>query len=192
MRILTSALVFILATSAAAPLAAQEAPPCEQAAFAHLRPLAGSWTVQARTRLSRDAKDWEEGAAQSRIEPLMRDCVLLERYEGTRRGRPFEALRLFAAKAEAPRVQVAVSDSEHGPLYLYEGNAAAGEATFYTTVTTPAGPVRLRLRYSEIRPDSFVVESQRSVDEGETWDTTGRAKYRRRPTEAQQPAAPRN
>lgn len=185
MRILISALLLIMLTPAAVPLAAQGGPPpCEQPAFAHLRPLAGTWTVQARTRLSRDAKDWEESAGQARIELLMRDCALLERYESTRRGRPYEGLRLFAVKAEGQRVQMVITDSEHGPLFLYEGEAAAGELNFYTSVTTPAGPVRLRLRYSEIGPDRFVAESQRSVDEGKTWDTTSRSEYRRRPPEA--------
>jgi hypothetical protein len=80
----------------------------------------------------------------------MRGYAVLERYSGTRWGHPYEAARLF----------------ERGPA-------------LYTSVSTPAGQVRLRLRYSSIEKDSFLMESQRRVHEGATWEPTGRAEHRR-------------
>jgi hypothetical protein len=181
MQMLKVGLVILLVQVSAAMLAAQElAPACANPTLAQLRFLEGAWIVQARSRLSASPTDWETTVATSRIEREMRGCLVLERYTGTRRGSPYEALRVFAAKAEDRRLQVVVSDSAHGPLFLYEGSAEPGGLAFYMPVKTAAGSVLLRLRFNDIGAEAFVAESQRSVDDGKTWDTTGRAEYRRR------------
>jgi hypothetical protein len=160
-------------------LDAQEPPPCSHPILSSIRFLEGSWSIRSESRLSASPADWESGAATSTIESVMRDCALIERYAGTRRGRPFEALRVFAATASGAGLRLALADSEHGPLFVFDGGAEADGVAFYTDVTTPAGRVRLRVRLRDIGADRFVSESQRSVDEGKTWDTTGRSEYRR-------------
>jgi hypothetical protein len=110
----------------------------------------------------------------------MRGCLLIEQYAGSRRGQPFEAVRVFAVTADGKGLRLALADSEHGPLFIFDGAPEPDGIAFYTEVTTPRGKVRLRVRIRDIAKDSFVTESQRSVDEGKTWDTTGRAEYRRR------------
>jgi hypothetical protein len=173
-------IVLILTLGLAGPLTAQPDPPCAHPHLAPIRFLEGSWDIQAQARLSADPTDWETGEASATIESAMRDCAFVERYAGRRRGQPFEALRVFAAAASSPGLRLVLADSEHGPLFVLDGGPEAEGVAFYTSVTTPAGPVRLRVRLRDIATDSFVVESQRSVDAGRTWDTTGRAHYRRR------------
>jgi hypothetical protein len=111
----------------------------------------------------------------------MRGCAVLEGYAGTRRGHPFELVRLFTVSTEQDhRLQVGVADSEHGPLYSYDARSDEGAISFHLSIATPNGTVLLRLRYTNITASSFVVENARSVDGGKTWDATGRAEYRRR------------
>jgi hypothetical protein len=179
----------ILALGAAAPAAngdpatapADRPAPCNQPVLARLAFLPGTWDVRVRTRLSGNPNDWEESVARSVIERRVRDCVLVERATGTRRGGPFEALRLFAARMGGDGLQLAVADSEHGPLLLYEGAAGDSGLAFTMPITTPAGDVLLRVRYDGIGPGGFVSRSERSTDGGRTWDLTGRAEYRRPP-----------
>lgn len=175
-----SVVLLTLATGLAGRLAAQDTPPCERPVLGDIQFLEGSWTVHASGRLSANPSDWETTVASATVEPVMRGCAFIERYTGTRRGRPYEAVRVYAAMAEGRGLQVALADSEHGPVFLFEGGPAVGGLEFYSQVTTPAGPVRLRLRFEAISANHFVVESQRSPDGGKTWDTTGRAEYRRR------------
>jgi hypothetical protein len=110
----------------------------------------------------------------------MRGCAFIERYSGTRRGQPLEAVRLFTATPAGTGLRLALADSEHGPLFVFDGGPEGNGVTFYTQVMTPNGQVRLRVRILDIAAASFVTESQRSTDEGRTWDTTGHAEYRRR------------
>lgn len=162
------------------PLAAQEAAPCAQPILSTLRFLEGSWSIQSRARLSANPTDWESGAATATIESVMRDCAFIERYAGTRRGQPFETIHIFGAMESGAGLRLVLADSEHGPLFVFDGGPEADGVVFYSEVTTPQGKVRLRLRFGDIGADSFVTESQRSLDGGKTWDTTGHAEYRRR------------
>ena len=127
------------------------------------------------------ASSTQESVGTAEFERRVLDCAVLERYTGTRRTKPFEALRLFTGRPDGKSLRVAVSDSEHGPLYTYEGEPADSGLTFLMPLTVPSGHVLLRIRYEAITADGFVTESARSTDLGKTWDTTGRAEYRRKP-----------
>ena len=179
MRPTPRAALLVLATTLPGYLIAQDTPPCSQPILSEIRFLEGTWSIQFRSRLSASPTDWESGVATATIESLLRGCAFIERYAGTRRGHPLEAVRLFAATPGGSGLRVVLADSEHGPLFAFDGGPEGDGVAFYTQVTTPAGQVRLRLRFQDIRSDYFVTESSRSVDEGKTWDTTGRAEYRR-------------
>lgn len=175
-----TAMLLILAAVAPGFITAQEAPPCAHPILSRIRFLEGSWNVQTRIRLSANPSDWESGVATATIESVMRDCAFIERYAGTRRGRPIEAVRVFTATASGAGLRLALADSEHGPMFVFDGGPEGDGVAFYTQVTTPGGQVRLRVRLLDIGAASFATENQRSVDEGRTWDLTGRAEYRRR------------
>ena len=174
-----AAFVVVLAIVTPHRAGAQDAPPCAQPILEQIRFLEGSWTVQARSRLSANPTDWESSTGAATIESGMRRCAFIERYRGTRRGRVFEAIRVFTATAAGAGLRLSIADSEHGPLFSYDGGPETDVVAFHTQVTTPNGQVRLRITMSDIRQDSFVTESHRSTDEGRTWDLTGRSEYRR-------------
>lgn len=180
MLIRKAPLLLMMTVAFPASLTGQSAPPCSQAIFSAVRSLEGSWNIQSRARLSASPDDWESGVGTATIQQAMRGCLLIEQYAGSRRGQPFEAVRVFAVTADGKGLRLALADSEHGPLFIFDGAPEPDGIAFYTEVTTPRGKVRLRVRIRDIAKDSFVTESQRSVDEGKTWDTTGRAEYRRR------------
>lgn len=128
---------------------AQERPPCSQPTLSEIRFLEGAWRVQFRSRLSASPTDWENGVATATIDSLLRGCAFIERYPGTRDGHPLEAVRLFAATPGGSGLRVVLADSEHGPLFAFDGGPEGDGVAFYTQVTTPADPVRLRLRFQD-------------------------------------------
>lgn len=141
--------------------------------------LEGDWTVRTNTRLSANGP-WEQATASAQIKRDLQGCLLTERFNGTRQGRPFQALSLFAWNSNSQRLQQVFSDSEHGPLVFYEGAKNHAEILVDLDWKLPDGrSVKLRRAYFNFTKDSFTLESRRSTDCGKTWDTTGRAEYQR-------------
>lgn len=177
MRIATS-LITVLLIAAASGANAQDAAPCRQPVLTQLDFLEGDWTVAARTRLAANPVSWEENTATAHFETLSRGCVLMERFLGTRRGRPFELLRILTGRPQGDGLQLSLTDSEHGPLFGFESTKDE-PLLFAARITTANGPVMLRQRFAEVTGDRFVLTSERSADDGAHWDLTGRAEYRR-------------
>jgi hypothetical protein len=72
---------------------AQALPECPTPAVRLLATTLGTWVVTWRDRVTPDRYDTTQ--ARATIEPTARGCGLLERFEGTRDGRPFSALTLI-------------------------------------------------------------------------------------------------
>lgn len=176
MRIAT--LVVVILIAAAGHAIAQDTAPCRQPVLAHLAFLPGEWSVATRTRLGANPVVWEDTTATARFENLSRDCVVMERFRGSRRGKPFELLRILTARAQGEGLQLSLTVSEHGPLFGFESTSDE-PLVFVARITTANGPVSLRQRISEVTRDRFVMTSERSGDGGTTWDLTGRGEYRR-------------
>jgi hypothetical protein len=51
-----------------------------------LKFLLGDWKVTSKFRLSKEPEQWEETQAHSKITSLFEDCLLVERFEGRRKG----------------------------------------------------------------------------------------------------------
>lgn len=138
-----------------------------------------TWTVRTNTRLAANGP-WEQTVASAQIKRDLNGCLLTERFTGTRQGRPFQALSMFAWNNNSQKLQQVFSDSEHGPLVFYEGVESGAEILVDLDWKLPDGrSVKLRRAYFNLAKDSFTLESRRSTDGGKTWDTTGRAEYRR-------------
>lgn len=181
-------LFVVIGIAAAGQAIAQDAAPCRQPVLAHLAFLPGEWDVTARTRLGANPVVWEDSTATARFESLSRDCVVMERFRGSRRGKPFELLRILTARPQGEGLQLSLTDSEHGPLFGFE--STTDEPLLFTArITTANGPVSLRQRISEVGVDRFVLTAERSADGGSTWDLTGRAEYRRAPAQTAEAAA---
>ena len=88
--------------------------------------LEGKWTVHVSARLAANGP-WEETEASAEIKRDLNGCLLSERFTGTRQGRPFQALSLFAWNDNSKTLQQVFSDSEHGPLVFYQGRKNGAE-----------------------------------------------------------------
>ena len=101
---------------------AQAPPGCPTPGIELLSPTHGSWEVTWRDRLAPGRYDTT--VARATIEPTALGCGLLERFAGTREGRPFSALALIGPSA-GDSLQRIWQDSSHGSLLVF-GAAAAG------------------------------------------------------------------
>lgn len=164
------------AMSVPGPASAQ-AGHCGAGHLAELQFTVGEWDVESRTRLG--DRTWEESTARSTVHRDLGGCTLVERYEGTREGRPFHALGTMGIHVDG-RLQRAWSDSEHGAIVLYQGGATEDGISLEHTLVLGGRTVLLRHRYHSMRADGFVLESGRSSDGGVSWETTWIARYARR------------
>lgn len=152
--------------------------PCYHQEFSEFSFLEGDWEVKLNSRLG-DGK-WEETTATSQIKRDLSGCILIERLLGSREDRPFHVLSLFAFDNNSKRLQYLLSDSEHGLLALYQGRKLGGEILLDLELVRDDGSkVTVRRSYSEIKKDSFSLESKHSRDGGKSWLTVMRAHYRR-------------
>ncbi|HEV7643203.1 MAG TPA: DUF1579 family protein [Pyrinomonadaceae bacterium] len=156
----------------------QNTAPCYHQEFEALRFLEGNWEVESNTK-SGDGK-WEKTKAVSQIGPELSGCLLKEQFSGSRSGRPFNILALIAYNGTSKKMQRAWSDSEHGLLILYDGEKTGDQMILTTAIDLDGKKVLLRIAYTEIKNDSFKVESGRSHDEGKTWITTSTLLYKRK------------
>jgi uncharacterized protein DUF1579 len=159
--------------------APQNRPPCYHNDFAEFAFLQGDWDVKLNSRLG-DGR-WEETVAASQIKPDLAGCLLTERLVGSREGRPFHVLSLFAFDNNSKRLQCVLSDSDHGLLALFQGRKLASEIVLDMELTRDDGSkVTIRRAYSEITKDSFTLESKHSRDNRTTWLTVMKARYSRK------------
>jgi hypothetical protein len=136
----------------------------------------GSWEVTWRDRLAPGRYDMT--LARAMIESTAGDCGLLERFEGTREGRPFSALALIGPSA-GDSLQRIWQDSAHGTLLEYGALAAVRPLRFEWSRSLGERVLRLRHTYLTVAADSFVTETELSPDGGRSWDVVSQLIYRR-------------
>jgi hypothetical protein len=170
--------LFLVTTSALVrqPAAAQ-APPCPAPAIAALAGTRGEWDVTWRDRVAPGRYDTTQ--AHATIEPTAAGCGLLERFEGTREGRPFAALSLIGPAA-GDSLQRIWQDSGHGVLLVFGGSSGTGPPQFEWRRDMGERVLRLRHTYLALAPDSFTTQTELSTDDGRTWDVVAHLVYRRR------------
>lgn len=128
----------------------------------------------------RSGDDWERADGRASIRPELSGCVLVQRYAGTRFGKPYEFLAILGASGmgAAPMQEVFVH-SQHGILSLSSGQIAGGELVVEDRPTIDSRVVVLQHVDRDVGPEGFRWENRRSTDGGSTWRVTLRAKYRR-------------
>ncbi len=156
------------------------APPAACAAHdtAFLRSLVGEWDVETEFR---SGEDWERAAGKASIRPELSGCVLVQRYAGTRYGKPYEFLAILGANGMGAPIQEVFAHSQHGILSLMSGKIAGGELVVEDRPTIEGRVVVLQHLYLDVGPAGFRCEHRRSTDGGATWRPTQRSKYRRAP-----------
>jgi hypothetical protein len=172
-----AAIVLIWGLSSAGAPAAPPACAAEDTAF--LASLAGEWDVESEFRAG---DSWESAPGRASISPDLGGCVLLERYEGTRFGRPYAFLAILGANGGDPAkpIQEVFVHSQHGILSLSSGRIEGGVLAVEDAPTVDGRVVRIRHVYFDVTPRDSRYESRRSTDGGRSWTVTGKARYRRK------------
>lgn len=178
--LVTALAVALLAASVVTPHAqTEEGPPCWHPEFDAFSFLKGEWRVRYEDRLGDGT--WEKGDARSWIMPDFDGCLLVERYGGSRAGKPFAGRAFYGFNSVNGRLQRMWSDSEHGMLTTYEGVLAGHEIVLDYRMVLRGQPVILRDVFLAMSADSFKVENRRSNDDGKTWLVTSKLVYVRAP-----------
>lgn len=144
-----------------------------------LKFLQGKWNVINRFRTSGQDNKWEETKAKSEIKFLFKDCLWLEELEGTREGRPHEVIGMYSYNNINDKLQWVGGHSEHGVLSLYEGNFEGDDLNMFSSLEIRGRKILFRRQITKTAK-GFEVRSQRSVDDGKTWDTSWHLTYTRR------------
>ena len=165
--------------AAAAATATPAAPDCAAKDIAFFASLAGEWNVDAEFRAG---ESWQRSPGRATFSPDLGGCVLVERYEGTRYGKPYAFLAILGANGGDPEkpIQEVFVHSQHGILSLSSGRIDGGELVVEDAPTVRGQVVLIRHVYFDVSPGRFRYENRRSTDRGATCTVTMKALYRRK------------
>jgi hypothetical protein len=157
-------------------VAGQAEPACPSPALDRLATIRGAWIVRWFYRLA--PGKYATSMARSTIRPTAGGCGLLERFDGMRGGRPFEALTLIAP-AGGDSLQRVWQDSEHGAILLFTTDLQADPLRFEWSRDLGDRVLRLRTTYLVLTAEGFATETELSPDGGQSWQLVSRQEYRR-------------
>ena len=160
--------------------AANAPPACDPASkeTIFLAALAGDWDVDAEFRAG---ETFESASGRATIQRDLDGCVFVQRYEGTRWGKPYAFVAILGASSgdAANPIQEVFVHSQHGILSLSSGRIVGGELVIESAPVVLGQVVLQRHVYFGVLPASFRTESRRSTDRGASWTVSSRARYRR-------------
>jgi hypothetical protein len=157
-------------------VAGQAEPACPAPPLDRLATIRGAWIVRWFDRLA--PRKYATSMARSTIRPTAGGCGLLERFDGMRGGRPFEALALIAP-AGGGSLQRGGQDSGHGAILLFTADLQADPLRFEWSRDLGDRVLRLRTTYLVLTAEGFATETELSPDGGQSWQLVSRQEYRR-------------
>lgn len=173
--VLRNIVLVALTVVLSAEAAAQRVPPCAQTGFEKITALQGTWDVEWSNRIS--PGHFEQTVAHSQIEATIPQCVLVERFSGTVRGRPFWATGLITVSPGS--IQRVWVDSEHGEPLLFHGQWAVDTLTFEWERNLGERKIRLRHLYIDVGNSSFHTLTYLATSVGAPWELVSEARYHR-------------
>jgi hypothetical protein len=131
--------------------------------------LEGEWDVSC--RVPRNG-GWVEAPGSLKVSRVLDGLVFLEFFEGVYHGGMMKALGLRAFNRETREWEHTWTDTlAPGHFHVWKGVFQDGKIDLFATWDDEHGrPLRSRLTWSEITPDSAHWESARSSDGGKTWE----------------------
>jgi hypothetical protein len=131
--------------------------------------LEGEW--EATCRVPREG-GWDEAPGHLQATWMLDRTVSVEVFEGTYHGGRLQGLGLRAYNRETGEWEHTWTDTRQpAHFHVWKGRFADGRIDLHAEWTEDDGsPVRSRLTWSDITPDSAHWESARSTDGGRTWE----------------------
>ena len=139
--------------------------------------LVGEWNVKSKFRVGPDK--WEETVGTSRIKYLFDECLLFEKLNVKRGGRPLTVIATYSYNNISRNYQWSFAHSEHGLLAFFEGPMGNDGFTFRNTLELRGRKIlfeRLLTKTSQ----GFELVAKRSFDNGATWRDDWYLSYSRR------------
>jgi len=141
--------------------------------------LAGSFKV-AQSRRDDPAAAWTESQRDAKVEPLLRNSLLEERYvsDGT------EIVRTLSYDRFRERYRLTEISSESKTMDVQEGALVDGKITLSnldtgTTLVMFGSTIHQRTVIHDIKPEGFQLDRDVSTDGGKNWFTGAKATYTR-------------
>ena len=163
-----SACIMCLSITAISQQAGQDPLGCDTKEGRQLSFLVGKWNVRSKARIGGQADKWEESEGTSRIKFLFENCLLQEKLEVKRDGRPLTIAALYSYNNFTNNYQWVFAHSEHGLLAFYEGPQKDGVFTFKQSIAV-RGRIVMFERILKRTKTGFSLNAKRSFDGGKTW-----------------------
>ncbi len=147
-----------------------------------LSPLQGSFEVKVESR-SRPGAPMTESATQSEVSASLRGGLLQETFNDEE-GIP--TMRHFSYDAFSNMYRITQMDQRNTQLMVFQGTMeedtiSASTIESKTSMNSFGQTIHFRLKISGIESDQFVIETEASLDEGESWFTASKYSYTRKP-----------
>lgn len=141
--------------------------------------LMGEWNVMAEIRLSAQGP-WDASKGKAIIKKEVGSKVINEDHYGSLEGKSYITKSLLAYSKSNQLYQRVFADSEHGVFVDYTGIFKGDSLVFDKLFMYPdKSTVKLKVIYSILSKDEFIVEDSRMPESATGWDVTGRLRYKR-------------
>jgi hypothetical protein len=140
--------------------------------------LEGQWDAVCRVPAG---DGWVEAPGTLTASRTLDGLVSLEHFEGSYHGGPIKGLGLRAFNRETREWEHTWTDTlTPGHFHVWKGAFRGGTIDLHAEWEEDGVPIRSRLTWSGITPDSAHWESARSSDGGQTWRVHWVVDFRRR------------
>ena len=140
--------------------------------------LVGDWNVDSEYRLRGGTNEWERTRGTSKIKFVFDQCLLSEKLNVTREGRPLTVVAFYSYNNFSKIYQWAFAHSEHGLLSLYEGPLEENRFVFKYSAKFGDRTILFK-RILTKSPKGFELVAKRSNDYGKNWGVSWRLSYYR-------------
>lgn len=127
--------------------------------------LIGDWKVKSKFRTGNDK--WEETTGTSKIIFLFNKCLVQEKLDIKRDGRPLSVIAMYSYNNFTNNYQWIFAHSEHGLLTLFEGGLNDDKFILKNALDVRGRTIRFERHLTKTKA-GFTLTAKRSFDKGKT------------------------
>jgi hypothetical protein len=140
--------------------------------------LLGNWKVKSKFRVGNNPDKWEETVGTAKINFLFDNCLVQEKLDIKRDGRPLTVISMYSYNNFTNNYQWIFAHSEHGLLTLFEGELNNGKFILKNSLEIQGRTILFERHLVETK-NGFDLTARRSFDNGKTWRTDWYLEYYR-------------